>query len=172
MNPFQAFRGRVRTYFLQPHVPTLNCPHATGSHAGIRVPERPRAGRARAHTRDPRQPTHTDGLHPVRDRAAPAGDVHAVRVHDILRAAAAAACQPVREELTGPTSGCIHTYVLIHYTSLHEHSLDHVIIMSDSSPARLMLSNTLWISWHGALSWQVGKTWTRPPHRPTIRERL
>ena len=148
MNPFQAFRGRVRTCLHQSHVSTLNCPHATGSNAGIRVPERPRTGRARAHARDPGQPTHTDGLHPVRDRAAPAGDVHAVRVHDVVRAAAAAACQPVREELTRLIRvACIHTYVLIHYTSLHEHSLDHVIVMSDyTSPARLMLSNTLWIS--------------------------
>lgn len=81
MNPFQAFRGRVSWSVIS----FLICSETpTGSYTSIRVAQSPGEGSPRAYTCYPRQSSNKDSVYLLCYCIASAGDVHDVRVYDVV----------------------------------------------------------------------------------------
>ena len=81
MNPFQAFRGRVswfRISFLRCSDPFI------GGYTSIRVAQSTGERCSRAHACYPRQSSNKDSVHLLCYCIASAGDVHDVRVYDVV----------------------------------------------------------------------------------------
>ena len=95
MNPFQAFRGRVRISPTVSHSSSLISWTVTGSYPSVRIVERSGARRARAHPCDIGQPENTDCVHLLRNIATFGDNIHAVRVRDGVRVTSRTPAEPI-----------------------------------------------------------------------------
>ena len=113
MNPFQAFRGRVRLalrlYLALSEDDADPVPDCTGGDTRLRIVERARARGARANTSHSGQSKDTDCVHLLCYRFARACHVHNIRVDDVIGHAAAEGTLSIslRRRHTTPYVACL-----------------------------------------------------------------